>query len=858
MKVMGLVWRRVVALVALLAFAVALVPAVAVPQWAGAEPAVEVTWVGYLGRYEIDLRVQPLKPNKPLTTIAGTHTVSAETEGTVTTVLKLVVTDNWYEGGSSTPATGNATPSTLYTYRAQASLIRETTPEGGSTTTETVDTSTADVASYAVLWNTASEQTTATATGVTFEGRYTVPEPNTVITAVDEDLSALKPVPGGGATGLEGVSAKPYGVASDDWKDETGNMVEAEDNPFQQGKTYTYVARLEPKDGYEFDTEGSGTAINVTGDSWVDPGTLSTYYDTQGNLIVYLEYTVPVYDLGLYTFDMTLGAHELPAATAEELATAQRVLNELDDFTAVGAIGLDAFNRRIDVNADGVYDIGYQIGGSAATFTPLEGRSNLLEYTVEMPATKTSDYLASEALYYSAFAFQFPLRSDLAALKEALQSAALLAETDYVPATWAPFAQAKQQAQAALDALTVTQQEVADAAAQLAEAQDALVLNSEYEAARVALAQALDAAPLPADEGDYTPASIQALKDAQSAAKALLEDSEATTEQLEQAQAEVEAAFANLAFATPDMTELSQAIAAAKALDEAGYTPTSWAPFAQELAAAEALAADPGARNSGVQAAAAALRTAQDALVERADSKELADAVDAALNYAEGDYTPESWAPFAQALADAQAVLANGDATQAQTDAALGALRDASSGLVTKAFADAVKALADALETARTLAEGSSSPKVAAFLDAVINAAQQVLDNPNATQGEVDAALDSLATAQDLLEEPAETTTTTTEAKRPGRVKLKSAKAGKRRAVVTWKKLSDSVKYQVAYRVKGAKKWKKKAAGKKASLTIKKLKAGKKYQFKVRAFKKADGKKLYSKKWSKVKACKVK
>ena len=70
---------------------------------------------------------------------------------------------------------------------------------------------------------------------------------------------------------------------------------------------------------------------------------------------------------------------------------------------------------------------------------------------------------------------------------------------------------------------------------------------------------------------------------------------------------------------------------------------------------------------------------------------------------------------------------------------------------------------------------------------------------------------------------------------------------------VTWKKSKGGVTgYQVAYRVKGAKSWKK-TSTKKLSKTLKKLKACKTYQVKVRAYKKAGGKKRYGT-WSKVKA----
>lgn len=63
------------------------------------------------------------------------------------------------------------------------------------------------------------------------------------------------------------------------------------------------------------------------------------------------------------------------------------------------------------------------------------------------------------------------------------------------------------------------------------------------------------------------------------------------------------------------------------------------------------------------------------------DKSKLTAAVDAAGKLAEKDYTADSWAPFAKALADAKAVAAKQDASQADVDAAVKALVDAQAGL---------------------------------------------------------------------------------------------------------------------------------------------------------------------------------
>ena len=83
-------------------------------------------------------------------------------------------------------------------------------------------------------------------------------------------------------------------------------------------------------------------------------------------------------------------------------------------------------------------------------------------------------------------------------------------------------------------------------------------------------------------------------------------------------------------------------------------------------------------------------------------------------------------------------------------------------------------------------------------------------------------------------------------------------KAQKKKAKIVWKKAKGVSKYQIAYKLKGKKKWKyKTVSSKKKSITIKKLKSKKRYQFKIRSYKKINGKNVASK-WSKTRTIKIK
>lgn len=95
----------------------------------------------------------------------------------------------------------------------------------------------------------------------------------------------------------------------------------------------------------------------------------------------------------------------------------------------------------------------------------------------------------------------------------------------------------------------------------------------------------------------------------------------------------------------------------------------------------------------------------------------------------------------------------------------------------------------------------------------------------------------------------------------PKKVTLKSVTAKKKKAVVKWVKRPNAKGYQIQYSTnKNFKaKYTKSKTTKKTSVTIKKLTSKKTYYFRVRAYKTDSAKKkVYSKKWSKVKKVKIK
>lgn len=137
--------------------------------------------------------------------------------------------------------------------------------------------------------------------------------------------------------------------------------------------------------------------------------------------------------------------------------------------------------------------------------------------------------------------------------------------------------------------------------------------------------------------------------------------------------------------------------------------------------------------------------------VEYVDKRSLESLVIDAGTLAEADYTAASWQAFQQALADSNSILTDANKMQDEVNAALKALEDARAALVSIA---ALQEKVDEINgeiTGGTLKETDYTPASWTELQNKLGEAQTVLDNPNATKAEIDAALKALETARGNL-----------------------------------------------------------------------------------------------------------
>lgn len=129
--------------------------------------------------------------------------------------------------------------------------------------------------------------------------------------------------------------------------------------------------------------------------------------------------------------------------------------------------------------------------------------------------------------------------------------------------------------------------------------------------------------------------------------------------------------------------------------------------------------------------------------------------------------------------------------------------------------------------------------------------------NSAGTPEEVNAALEKALAKVGAIKTDAQMTADENAVRAIG-ISSFSVKAGKKKATVKWKRNTTFSGYQIYYKQSGKKAKYTYASSTASSKTIKSLKKGKKYTFKVRGYKKMNGKTIYSNKWSSSKTVRIK
>lgn len=204
---------------------------------------------------------------------------------------------------------------------------------------------------------------------------------------------------------------------------------------------------------------------------------------------------------------------------------------------------------------------------------------------------------------------------------------------------------------------------------------------------------------------------------------------------------------------TPDNTVLKEVIEQMKEYASDGYTPASFEVLTQTISKAEKIADQADAAQEDFNAAVAELKNAAAGLKLIANKTALAKEISYKTSYNQTNYTSASWSQYANALAMAEDVNANADATQEQVDAALQILQNAEKQLKWRADNSELK---ETLNKAKALNEEDYESGWDALQNAIAKA-EDVIADADATEATINSAKEDLETAIDgLVKKPVE------------------------------------------------------------------------------------------------------
>jgi len=340
------------------------------------------------------------------------------------------------------------------------------------------------------------------------------------------------------------------------------------------------------------------------------------------------------------------------------------------------------------------------------------------------------------------------VRADFTVLQSLITNAQERIEVNYTPNSWAQLANAIIAAQGVLNNLNATQATVNAEVTVLENAIDALVVRAD-----TTVLSALITEVESLEENDFkTELLWLEFKTALDAARVLLTNPNAMQADVDAALIALQDALTGLTDGVVYKTALQNLITEALTRIETDYTPDTWHHFVNVLSGAQTVLADDNATQVDVNNAVTELSAAMANLQRIVNRSVLSDLIDSisAENLVEDNFTPLTWTPFRTALTNANAVLVNPDATQAQVDEAVARLTATREGLVARAN---IEVLQLAINEALMRVQANYTPATwTAFVNS-LSVAQAVLGNANASQTQVDDAVAALIAAGNSLVE---------------------------------------------------------------------------------------------------------
>ena len=335
-------------------------------------------------------------------------------------------------------------------------------------------------------------------------------------------------------------------------------------------------------------------------------------------------------------------------------------------------------------------------------------------------------------------------------------------EKDYTKGSWRAFQSAITEAESVVN--TVSNDSVSKADVQkMQEAGDKLTdARKNLVSIKMLNEKIAEAEALFEKSDSYVETTWEALKTALEKAREIVGKENATQEEVDSALKELESAISGLDSKEVNKTDLQALIDECDAItnkDGKEWTKATWDAFQNQLRLAKLVNSNQNATQQEVEDAIDALQKAKLALkksgpetVDKTALKKLIDECKKLTNEGYKNYTKASWDVFTAALKKAETVSNNDKATSTEVETAYNDLRDAKEDLKPAADKTDLQALIDECD-AITNKDGKEWTK--ATWDAFQNQlalARKVNSNPNATQQEVDDAIDALQKAKLALE----------------------------------------------------------------------------------------------------------
>ncbi|WP_042143405.1 Ig-like domain-containing protein [Paucisalibacillus sp. EB02] len=303
----------------------------------------------------------------------------------------------------------------------------------------------------------------------------------------------------------------------------------------------------------------------------------------------------------------------------------------------------------------------------------------------------------------------------------------------YTEESWAHFEEALNQAQNVTDNPGSTQVEVELANEYLEMAYQELVslVNLQKESA---LSTELN-------KNHYSKESWDAYQRALEDANSVLNNPQATQKEVNEAFARLQEARNQLKV---DKLALESLVDEDKNYHSMDYSKESWDAYQRALEDANSVLNNPQATQREVNEAFARLQEARNQL--NVDKSALESLVDEDKNYHSMDYSKESWDAYQRALEDANSVLNNPQATQKEVNEALATLQEARNQL--NVDKSALESLVDEDKNYHSMDYSKESWDA---YQRALEDAESVLNNPNATQEEINEAFARLQEARNQL-----------------------------------------------------------------------------------------------------------